>query len=564
VRRRRGQRDAGRAAPHAGRGVFSVYRAERRKLLAQVSTRVLALVCLLGPFAFAAILNQQSGVPADTLLGVWVHTSGYAVPFVILGFAGSWGFPVLAGVLAGDLFSSEDRYGTWKTVLTRSASRRDVFAGKVLAAGTFSVGLVTLAAASSIAAGLLLTGDQPLVGLSGTVLPSGESLLLVIVSWLLGMLPVLAFTSLAVLFSVATRNGIAGVLGPVLVGLVMQLLALVGKGAWVHMLLVSSAFDDWHGLLTAPSFYGPLIVGSCVSIVWVLACLGASWLIVARRDFAGIPVARRPGWAVPVRGVLGSAALIVLLGAAGNLGPVAVTKVRLEASITPAFNALTRLQQEQLGTNPPEGTNLQLHTSCRRRAGTSEGPGDDWSCTMSVLTPQAGANPFKLTPVTYDVGVKSNGCYKAQAPPSFVGRQMMSDEHGHTIVNPLFTIYGCFDITTAATPCPETSNCARSSPRPGASAAPPTRSSTTSTTPRARGGTATPRSGPASKGMDKAEKEALRKAERAAGPKVIQEINRSERQLEREAASPAEREPKSPVEPEAETQAEREANHGPG
>jgi len=218
--------------------VWSVYRAERRKLAAQLSTRLLALVCLLAPFAFAVILKLQSGVPSDTLLGVWVHTSGFAVSLVVLGFAGSWGFPVLAGVLAGDVFSSEDRYGTWKMVLTRSCIRRDLFAGKVLAAATFSVALVLTAALSSLVAGLLVTGDQPLVGLGGTVLGSGKCLGLVLASWLVSVLPLLAFTSLALLISVLTRNGIAGVLAPVIVGLVMALLALIGSGSWMHVLLV--------------------------------------------------------------------------------------------------------------------------------------------------------------------------------------------------------------------------------------------------------------------------------------------------------------------------------------
>ena len=38
-------------------------------------------------------------------------------------------------------------------------------------------------------------------------------LALTLVSWLYCLLPVLAYTSLAILFSVATRNGILGVLG---------------------------------------------------------------------------------------------------------------------------------------------------------------------------------------------------------------------------------------------------------------------------------------------------------------------------------------------------------------
>ena len=87
---------------------------------AQLPLRLLGVVCVLGPFAFAVLLKVQSGAPADALFGAWVHTSGFAVSLVVLGFAGNWGFPIIAGVLAGDLFAAEDRHGTWKTILTRS------------------------------------------------------------------------------------------------------------------------------------------------------------------------------------------------------------------------------------------------------------------------------------------------------------------------------------------------------------------------------------------------------------------------------------------------------------
>ena len=43
--------------------------------------------------------------------------------------------------MAGDIFSSEDHFGTWKTVLTRSRGRGELFAGKVLAALTFALAL---------------------------------------------------------------------------------------------------------------------------------------------------------------------------------------------------------------------------------------------------------------------------------------------------------------------------------------------------------------------------------------------------------------------------------------
>ena len=64
---------------------------------------------------------------------------------------------------------------------------------------------------------------------------------------------------------------------------------------------------------------------------------------------------------------------------------------------------------------------------------------------MTVFIPQLGAMPLQQVPVTYDVSVKSNGCYKAEAPPSFVGQQMMRDAQKRNVVNPLFTVYGCFN-----------------------------------------------------------------------------------------------------------------------
>ena len=264
-----------------GAGVARVYRAERRKLAAQTPVRLLALVCLLGPLAFAGILTSQSGAQADSLFGVWVHSSGFAVSLVVLSFAGAWGFPVLAGVLAGDMFSSEDRHRTWAMVLTRSCRRGEVFAGKVLAAAAFLIAMVVLSAVSSLAAGLIFTGAQPLVGLSGQVLPPGSCAVLVLASWLLALLPALGFMSLALLLSLAARDGIVGVLGTALIALAMQLLALVGGGVWVHTLLLSAAFDGWHGLFTANRFYGPLIVACVVSVVWIAACLGGGDLAAA-------------------------------------------------------------------------------------------------------------------------------------------------------------------------------------------------------------------------------------------------------------------------------------------
>lgn len=501
--------------PRAHRGLAAAYLAEQRKLLAQTSTRVAALVCALGPFLFALVLSRQSGVPADSLLGVWVHSSGYAVGFVVLDFAGYLGFPILAAVAAGDMFACEDRYGTWKTLLTRSRSRREVFAAKVLAACVLASALLLLAALSSLIGGLLFEGSQPLVGLGGAELPSGEAALLLLCSWLLSLLPLIAFVVIAILLSIASRSGIVGVGGTVIAGLLMQLLGFLGHGSWAHALLLGAAFDDWHGLLAEPGFFAPMAIALAVSVAWTVAALAGAWLLFHRRDFAGPPVTRLRGWLPTARLVLVAAIAFVALAAVSELGSTAITGARLQASIAPTFERLTSLQQRELGRTVPEGSHLSLKPRCRRRSGARGGPGDDWTCTVTLVSPRPGYSPFSLMEVTYDVSVRSNGCYKAESPPSFVGHQTMTDARGVSVVNPLYTIYGCFDTTSRPSACAASAECA-----PG--------SSRSTTTPAS----AAPHRPPPTEQEQERARRQLREAERHAGPKVIKEQEESQRTFE--------------------------------
>jgi ABC-2 type transport system permease protein len=426
-------------------GVRHVYRAEIRKLSSQTVIRVVALLCLVAPFIFGALLKVQSGAPSDTLYGVYVHSSGFAVSLVVLASAAAWGVPLIAGTVAGDIFSSEDRYGTWKLVLTRSCTRSDVFVGKLLAAGTFIVALLLLTGLASMVAGVLLVGAQSLVDLNGTVFSPGHSAFLVFMSWLTLIPPALAFMALAVLLSIATRNGIIGVIAPFALALAMQLLLLVGTGIWSHLLLIGAAVFSWHGFFTTHPYFGPLLVGIAVSVIWTVVCIDVSWALIRRRDFAGTPVSRRRGWGTPVRVVVAITAVIALIAIAGNWGPAGVTAKRLRTNLAPAFNHLTVLQQQELGRHVPKGAKLSLALpTCSRRGSVPDGPGD-WICYFYVQTPSPGALPSEPTDVEYDVSVNWDGCYKAQSPPVFIGQQTMRTRAGHTVVNPLYTIYGCFD-----------------------------------------------------------------------------------------------------------------------
>jgi ABC-2 type transport system permease protein len=266
------------------RGALSVTGVEWSKLAAQLKVRVAVVACAAGPFVFAAAIRVQGSLPTDTLFGRSLADSGLAVPLVVLGFSALWAFPVLASIVGGDVFSAEDRYGTWTTMLTRSRSRAEVFGGKVLAALCFSTLAVATLAASSVAAGVLVIGRQPVIDLSGILRQPREALFRVMLAWMSVLPPTFGFTGLAVLTSIATRHTAAGIGLPVIAGLLMQLAALIDGPEAIRRLLITSAFETWHGFLTEPPYYGPLAGGTIVSGVYLLTCLAIAYRVLRQRD----------------------------------------------------------------------------------------------------------------------------------------------------------------------------------------------------------------------------------------------------------------------------------------
>src|SRR6185369_9868125 len=249
--------------------------------------RVTLGICLIAPFVFVTLLDQQSQVPKDTLFGRWIHASGFATPLFILGFASQWVFPLLTSIVAGDIFSSEDQYGTWKTILTRSHSRAQVFWAKTLVAATFAVLVVIVLGLATLTAGLLLVGHQPLEGLSGTLLSPGRAASVVLAAWATTLPPLLGFTALAIMLSVLSRTSAVGIAGPLVIGLIMQVYTFLnGPDAVRHLLLVTP-FDSWHGLARDHPYYGPLWQGSLVSLGYLVVCLAVAHLMLRRRDITG-------------------------------------------------------------------------------------------------------------------------------------------------------------------------------------------------------------------------------------------------------------------------------------
>jgi ABC-2 type transport system permease protein len=269
------------------RGVAASAGVECTKLIAQLKVRLLLAVCAVAPFGFAAVVFVQTSLPTDTLFGRAVKDSGLAVSLVVLGFAGLWGLPVISVIAGGDVFSAEDRFNTWKMVLTRSRTRAEVFAGKAMAALAMTAATVIVLALSSVAAGVLVAGAQPIVGLSGALLQVPDAARAVALAWVSVLPPTLALTTVAMAVSIVTRSGVAGVGVPVAASLAMQLLALIDGPEFARRLLITSAFGAWHGLLAAPRFYGPLLDAMLVSGGYAAVALMVAYRSLRRREIEG-------------------------------------------------------------------------------------------------------------------------------------------------------------------------------------------------------------------------------------------------------------------------------------
>lgn len=259
-------------------------RLEIAKLLGQTHVLVLGWLVVGAPVALVAALAVQSGTPSDTLFGRWVHESGLALPLVVMGFAGQWVYPVLASIVAGDIFAGEDRSGTWKLVLGRSYGRLPIFTAKTLIGLVFPVVTSAVLVTSSLVAGLLLVGRDPVVNLSGSLVAAPAGSRLVVLSFLTQIPSLLVLASFAILLSVVTRNSLVAVAGPVVAALLLQLFALVDQPPLLRQVLPSGGFTAWRGLWLDDAYTRPIGISIVSDVLLSAICLAAAAVVFARRD----------------------------------------------------------------------------------------------------------------------------------------------------------------------------------------------------------------------------------------------------------------------------------------
>jgi ABC-2 type transport system permease protein len=270
-------------------GTFTIWRWELRKLAAQKRSYLGFAIATFVPVLFVIVENfhPRHGRGGDSIFFSEITQSGLVTPVLTLIIASTFFLPLATVLVAGDIVANEDGNGTLKTILTRSVDRGQVFAAKVLAAFTYAAAAVFLAALVGTVAGIASWGFNNIVSLSGTVVPPGEALLLVLASNACYLIPIAAVVSIGVLLSTVTRNSAAAVVGTLAVTLMLALIPVIPGLESARPYLLTTEYNSWQGLLRTPTDWAPILHSLWVCALYAVPCLAAAYLVFLRRDVAG-------------------------------------------------------------------------------------------------------------------------------------------------------------------------------------------------------------------------------------------------------------------------------------
>jgi ABC-2 type transport system permease protein len=437
--------------PRAGAPLGRSSRFELVKLLAQWPVRLAIVACWLGPALLVAVISRQSTLPSDTVFGRWMSQTGWAGSLVVLTFSCSWVLPLLTSLVAGDVFSAEDRLGTWRHLLVAVRSPRRIFAAKALASLTVIALLVAGLAASGLAGGLAAVGSRPLVGLDGHLLEPGQAAGAVLLAWAVVLAPTLAFAAVGLLGSVALGRSPMGLVVPALFALLLQVAQLLPLPVVVRVALPSYAFIAWRGLFTDPVQAGPLLLGIAVDLAWAVAASALAYRLFMRRDFTD-PAYDGSGRRVLAAAVLPLTALVAATVAVVSVATPAtgsgIDRAGLQGSLATSFSHLYVLQTAEL--HRPTVTEEQLHTRARCDRGGDRvedaGPGADWRCVVTWTLPGATATGTAV----YQLDVTADGRYVADGDgPKEVNGSFRVRTPTGDVPNPLWQLDGTVDLLTS-------------------------------------------------------------------------------------------------------------------
>ena len=116
-----------------------------------------------------------------------------------------------------------------------------------------------------------------------------------------------------------------------------------------------------------------------------------------------------------------------------------LTQHAMGPSFAQVFAGRYAAQQVTLGRTDVTAAGLMPQATCGRTGTSAEGPGEDWTCTVTY------ADGVTSGTQVFEVQVKPDACWKADGPPTVQTPLLLDALSGEQVPNPLAAFDGCVD-----------------------------------------------------------------------------------------------------------------------
>ncbi len=196
--------------------------------------------------------------------------------------------PFLVTLVAGDVVAGEGAGGTFRIYLTRPVSRLKILISKLLAAYTYTIGIVGFFMLMSLGLGTLWLGSGDLmVRHEGIVIySSGEALWRFLLGFGFATINLIVVTSLCFMFSTLVNNGIGPMIGAmaiILVGMAISNLP-IDIFESIEPWLFTSYLNIWEKAFHLPIPWGDIGFSLAVLGAHVMIFVGIGIFVFNRKD----------------------------------------------------------------------------------------------------------------------------------------------------------------------------------------------------------------------------------------------------------------------------------------